>query len=386
MEHISPNCLEKYENILQQIDNEYKKCQEIRKQVENVHNKIIAAGIALKQTNIQQKLFKIKVKVFGSVFEIHDVLEHDIPNSHFQELLSYKNHKFYVIEVFASQVFQTKMLHQNWVFNVCIKNSKHAVTRSMTLKRNFLQPLCMIVPFSNSLETCVVDTYLTLPSNSFWAILKLQSVVVDISYHFESNKEMNLKATSISSKVLNVLKCYNKNLNKINQLQASATDCLFYCKCSKEQYVKSLLKNCYHRLDSDLYFNLTKCSDGIIEVQLTTADENKATINFNQQEKSIKIVACTQELYNIKKHFIGELKSEDMNISNNFYPQLIVSNSNSTSCANSLLQILNKLQYLLPVSIIVLFFCILKCFVAVDKIIAYFNYLKCLHMYNIHFF
>lgn len=334
MEHISQSCLEKYETILQQIDDEYKKCQHIKKEVEKVDNKIVVAGIALKQTNIQQKLFRIKAKVFGSVLELYDVLEHDIPNSHFEELLSYKNRKFYVIEIFASHVFQTKMLHQNWVLNVSIKNSKHAVTRSMCLKKNFSQPLCTIVPFDNSLETCVIETYLTLPSNSCWAILKLQTIVVDISYHFESNKDMHIRPISASSKIFNIFKCYNKNLHNIHNLQTSTSDYLFYCKCSKEQYIKSLLKNCYHRLDSDLYFNLTKCAESSIEVQLKTEDENKATISFNQQEKSIKIVAHTEELCNIKKHFISELRSEEMNLTSNFYPQLIVSTflSNTYMC------------------------------------------------------
>lgn len=325
MEHISPSCLEKYETILQQIGCEYKKCQEIKKQVEQINNKIVAAGIALQQSSIQQKLFKIKAKVFGSVFEIYDVLEHDIPNTVFQELLSYKNHKFYVIEVFASQVFQTKMLHQNWLFNVCIKNSRQSVNRSLDLKKRFSHPMWMILPFDDSLETCVVETYLTLPSNSFWAILKLQTVTVDISYHFESNKDIRIRSLSNSNKVLNVLQCYNTNFSKVNLLMSSNSDCVFYCKCSSERYIKSLLKNCYHRLDSELFFNLAKCNDNSIEVQMTTRDGNKAVISFNRQERFIKISANTEELYDIKKHFITELRSEDMSVNNNFYPQLIVS-------------------------------------------------------------
>lgn len=326
MEHISPSCLEKYESILQQIDCEYKKYQEIKKQVEKENNKIVAANIALKESNTQQKLFQVKVKVFGSVFEMYDVLEHDLPNVCFQELSMYKNHKFYLIEVSISQVFQTKMLSQNWLLNVCVKNSKYIVNQSIMLTK-LSSSLCTVVPFDNSLESCVVETFLTLPSDSFWPLLKLQTVNVDISYHFESNKDLQIRTISTSQNILNILKLYSKGLYNINSLHTSQTSsCMFYCKCSKRHYIESLLKNCYHRLDSDLYFNLHKCNDTSIKLQLTTGDENKTLIEFNTHSRCVQIVSKISDLYKIKRHLINELKSEDMLISKNFYPQLLVSN------------------------------------------------------------
>lgn len=324
MDRISADDLEKYDEILLKIDAEYEKCQKLKKQIQKENDKILAVNIASRESDIRKKIFKVSVKVFNNVFEIYDVLEQEISNYQFQSLLAYNDSKFYLVEVSISHAFQDKILNQKCSLSVEIKNSIRSVNETLRISK-FSNPLQVIVPFENSLENCVVDTKLLIFSQNSWIALKLETVEVDISYHFQSLNNTKTTPLSLTSKVLNIFNIYNKDLDLKTLKLPQTIEYSFKCSCSTENFFTSFIQHCYHKLNIDLLTKLSKNENCNVNLQVGMGAENKTVISYLPNDKILKIVTTQRELRGIKKYFIKELKNTDLSIDSSVYPQLTVS-------------------------------------------------------------
>lgn len=324
MDRISADDLEKYDDILLKIDAEYEKCQKLKKQIQKENDQILAVNIASRESDIRKKIFKISVKVFNNVFEIYDVLEQEISNYQFQSLLAYNECKFYLVEVGISHAFQDKILNQKCSLTVEIKNSKRSVNETMLVTK-FSNPLQVIVPFENSLENCVVDTKLLIFSQNSWIVLKLETIEIDISYHFQSLSDTKITSLSLTSKILNIFNIYNKDLNLKALMLPQTIEYSFKCCCSSENFFTSFIQHCYHKLNIDLLTKLSKNENCDINLQVGMGDENKTIISYLPNDKILKIATTLRELRDVKKYFIKELKNRDLSIDSSVYPQLTVS-------------------------------------------------------------
>lgn len=331
VDHISPSRLEKYEAILQRIDEEFKKCEELKKAVEKENNKIVATNIAAHESNIRQRIFRVNVKVFSSIFDIYEVLGDEIPKCHFQKLLDQHDCKFYLIEVHIIPEFQQKILSQRWILWVNIENTKTSINETVVFNSGFTNPLRLIVPFENSLEPCIVKTTLSLPSATSWTILHLEPVQVDISYHLEQYRDNSLRSESVCLKLTTIFQQYY-NIKSYKELKpARSIEYSFKCCCPMENFFISFAKNCYHRLDTEVVSALSKHQNTNISLQLTVGDENKSVIEFNQEQKLLKISTSLQEMCALKSYFIRELKNESLAVDSDFYLKLMVSFTKSHS-------------------------------------------------------
>lgn len=304
MEYITADHLENYETILQKIDSEYEICQQLEKQIKRENDKIVAANIALYEDMIRNKLFKVNVRVFDSVFEIFDYF--NSMSNGIEELLQFKNCKFYLVEVYVSTAFQDKLADQKWVLNIKIKSLKKVVSQSLNLKSEaFTYPLVAILPFDSSERNCTVETSLLLPSKDMWTTVTLENVDIDISFHFKINKANNCIEKSKSTDIINICNCYHKDSNYLQGLTTqNITESTITCNSNVSSFLKYLIKNSYHRVDVDMFSTLETSKYLNLEIRTDDSPNDVILIHFNPDEKVLKIKASVSVLHEIKKFFI----------------------------------------------------------------------------------
>lgn len=308
MDYIHAEHLQRYEKILQKIDQQQAACQQLEKDVKLENDKIVAANIATQ--DIKDKLFKIHVRVFDSIVEVLDY--NSSLSTTAQQFLCHPNIKFYLIEVYVSTVFQDKLAAQRWLLNVKIKSPERTMCQSLNLKRQaFTYPLAILLPFDGLEKNCVVETSLMLPSKGFWSSIVLDTIHVDISYHFKINKLAVLSEPKPSN-VLNVCGCYNKDSSILQNLRSQRIrEIRLLCNESVSTFLKKLTLRCYHRVDCEMVSELTKLETlTYLEIATDNTAYNKAVICFNPKEKILKIKATPQIIYDLKKFFIKESSLE----------------------------------------------------------------------------
>lgn len=310
MEFITSEYLEKYEKILQKIHNEYEACKQLEKQIKNENNKIVAANLA-KHEDMKNKVFRVNVRVFDSVFEIFDHY-----GSVWDDLLDYKNCKFYLVEVYVSTVFQDKLAEQRWILNIKLNSTNKIVCQSLNLKSEaYTYPLIAILPIESSEKVCKVEATLTLPSSDFWTSINLQDVEIDVSYHFKISNENIYKSKSLTMNVIDICKSYCKNSNILQSLNnKNIREATFLYSTTVIDLLKFLIWNSYHRVDPEMFSALQKSDTLNFEVKTHNLDTDTIQICFNPQDNILKITTTIQLLYELKKYFIKATNQKQVSL------------------------------------------------------------------------
>lgn len=324
MEFITAEHLEKYETILQKIDKEYELCKQLEKQIKGENDKIVAANIALHENTLRNKLFKVNVRVFDSIFEIFDYGA-SISNT-LEDLVHCKNCRFYLVEVYVSTIFQDKLADQKWILNVKISSSNRILSQSLNLKNKaFTYPLIVILPLDSSERNCLVETALVLPSKNFWTSIKLENVCVNISHYFKVNNESISNTRNVTMDIINICKCYCKNPNVLQSLIAQNNiEATFQYNNNVSDLLKYLMWNCYHRVDPEVYAALEKSKSFSFEIKIDNLDSNKFFIVFNSEENILKIKASINLMYEIKKYFIEGTNEKQISLNRRTFEQFTV--------------------------------------------------------------
>lgn len=314
MEFITADHLEKYEAILQKLDSEYEACKQLEKQIKNENDKIVAANIALHKDVMRNKLFRVNVRVFDSVFEIFD--HYGSVLNVVENLICYKNCKFYLVEVYVSTVFQDKLADQKWILNVKIRCSNRIVSQCLNLKNEaFTYPLIAILPVVSSERNCRVETTLALPSKHFWTIIHLEDVNLDISYNFKINNQNISNSRSETIDLINIFKCYCKDSNVKNFVNSQdIREATFLYNNTVTDFLKFLIWNSYHRVDPEMFATLEKSKMLNFEIKTDNSDLNRILIYFNPDENVLKIKTTVNLMYEIKKYFIRNTNEKQISL------------------------------------------------------------------------
>lgn len=320
MEYLSERKFEKYEDILREIDETNTQCENLQKAISKINDRILTAKVALYQRNLKKKIFQVRVKLFSSLFQMYDTYGETITAT-CMDFMTQTNIKFYAVEVYVSRLLQHKITKQSWIVNTTIKNSKHSVSQSMPLNKSFENPLRIIVPFSNSLETTEVSTKILLASEHSWTIINLGKVTVDISYHFESNLSRPI-SKNLDMKIMDLIET-NRNLPNLRVLRSGVHTYKFVYKCSNSSLLTTILKNCYHNLDFDVLNELKQESQNFA-MDLSTGNSEKCIISFDRSNNTLCIKANLELLGKVKKYFLMNLETEHLKPNKNVYSQLMV--------------------------------------------------------------
>lgn len=301
MDFITTEHLEKYEAVLQKIQDELEACKQLEKQIKNENDKIVAANISFHEDVMRNKLFRVNVRVFDTIFEIYDHC-----GTTFELPAQCRDCKFYLVEVYVSTVFQDKLADQKWILNVRIRSSSNrVVSQSLNLKNKalFAYPLIAVLPFDGAEHDCKVEATLALPARNFWTNIKLEDVNVDVSYYFKINTESGCNARNVAMDIINVCRCYCEESFLV--IVEDVKEATFSYHSTITEFLKYLVWNCYHRVDPEVYSALEKSETLNIEIKTDNFDvNNRILICFNPEESVLKIKTTIRLMYEVKKYFI----------------------------------------------------------------------------------
>lgn len=239
------------------------------------------------------------MKVFNDLFEIYKLYHGDLSKNTFHKLIQYEGYKFYLIEIHIANSIQKKISEFECGIGICVRGTNILINRTVQYKN--VSPIIEIVPVEETIVDCIVETYLILQFNNSLIKLDLQTVVLDISYHFHTFLE-NSKSNNLNKKILQINKHYNQS--DIDQLRRPIlTENVFHSQITSEELIKLFLNHSYHLLDIDLFSEFTNNDLNTFSVYFSTG-YNKHLLTFDPKNKKIIISCNIDDMLILKSHFI----------------------------------------------------------------------------------
>ncbi|CAH1179352.1 unnamed protein product [Phaedon cochleariae] len=304
MDFILPDQLHKYEDLLEGINQEYKKCEQLKRHLNKENDKIIIHNLSV--SGINQKISHVGVKVFSDIFDLLALYDDELKVDA-KQFLKYESHKFYLIELYLTQALLQKVSGMNCIINICINYDEMCINRSMKITSNLPSPILEIIPVDEIVVDCSVEAILITDQ---CMIIKLDSVLVDVSFHFKAydkKRQPNLRETSI----LQVAKRYNEELALKELNETLVINYEFKFIMDIRTFIEILLKNSYHYLSSDLFTELISSDKNDFTLTLSLG-VNKCEILYNKNDK-ICLRTTVSDLLMLKKYFYRMIQGSGEN-------------------------------------------------------------------------
>lgn len=291
MEKISFSQKDRYDDLIQQIRLEYQKYEQLQQQIEREQNKIILNRLTHHQ--IAENVFQTNVKVFENVFEWYNLYQAEISYNVVQKLIKCENCKFYLIEIYIDNSLLDKIVDFKCFLNISVSSKCHTINKSIHLSNKC--PIVEVLPVNESVEESTIFIYLFLPHINN-TLIKVAEINIDYSYHFSKTKNK----FSENPKFLKLARTYNKINVSNNFLEYE-----FRLNVKHTEFIKTFIKNCYHKLDIELFTELNNDSNSIFTINFYIGF-NKNTIIYDRQTKIVKLKACVFDLVKLKRYFLTE--------------------------------------------------------------------------------
>lgn len=301
MEFISPDALNKYEDIINKINEEYEKSKQLDKELENENNNIIIHKL-IRSKSIE-KLSFVKVRIFSNIIELLTLYSEEISGS-VHQLSKEKYCKFYLVEIHISEEFIRKLHKEDWFVNISVQNKSFRICKSLKLKRTTVFEI-LLVP--ENVIDCTVEAYL-INTTDDWISVKLDQVEIDISYHFQKFKQ-KLKYPHIDD-ILQLTNLYNKefDIKLLKEIPFLSYE-LRSSELNIQKFIETILQNAYHSLDIELFADLQNESKKDFVVQIR-AWFDKIEVTYNRKD-TIKLKTNFINLEMLKKYFIKTLHNNN---------------------------------------------------------------------------
>ncbi|XP_031356948.1 uncharacterized protein LOC116180908 [Photinus pyralis] len=303
MEFISSARLDKYKSILDQIDSEYKKHELLSKKFEKITNQLAAVRLTTEKP-LSTDICKVFVKVYDSVFDLFFLYGDEEAQLELESLSKFRDCKFYVVEVSISQALLRKFTSRNCILHASVKNGRLSVSKSVSVSKQHPNNLHLIVvPFDCSAEDATVTAALHVNHDSTWSTLPLSTVAVDVSYHFTTRR-----CLFQDNPVMQIAKRYNRVFAE------RVVEYCFRCECSTRHFFKSVVKNCYHRLDPEILTLLTGKSAPVTSVDFYVRGEQKGTLKVDRTQSTLTVSCGVYDLCAIKRYFVRQIVQEKVSV------------------------------------------------------------------------
>ncbi|KAK4872367.1 hypothetical protein RN001_014396 [Aquatica leii] len=302
MEFISSTQHDKYKEILDKIDEEYKKHEELQKRVENENNKLIAVRVATENL-LTKKIFHVLVKVYSSIFDLSYIYSDRISQDELKSLLEYPNAKLYVIELLVSNTLLQRLNKQRLLLHVNVQNSSLNVHKTVVYKKS--RPFVVVVPFDKSIEDAVVKASLYTNQDTTWCCLYSSSTTVDISYHFGDQR-------SLQDYVIKLAQQYQPEVK--HRFVDKLIEYKFKCECSTKHFFESLVKNCYHRVKPESFAAFSNRDSVCVSTKFVVDGGGEVAITLDRMQSVLSVSCNVYDLVRVKKYFVEEIRCREATV------------------------------------------------------------------------
>lgn len=303
MDIFSTSQLHDYEEILEQINSEHGKADKLRKLIEVENDKILIYKLSVSQS--KPKLSHVNVKVFNTISEIYYLYDNEL-DYHELESLSKNNEscKFYLIEIYLPEELLIKLASAKWKLQITVCSSDFNISKTCPLLSD-KNTMYHVLPVHAYIQECLVKSCLFLPSENGWNTIELDSVNVDISYHFEALKnKKNVNENNLTNKLIKISKLYSDNHQNIDLMTKDyklKTEIL--CNFTKENdFISNFVRNSYHRLDLEIFAEFPDDNISVIEFQFLLLGE-KVAISYNKVTNHVRMKCSSKSIPSLKKFF-----------------------------------------------------------------------------------
>lgn len=279
----------------------------------------IKIGVVLNKNLIIDKLFSVTIKVFDGPYELEKV------GFNSKNLNISESESVYMIEIHISELFQNKIIGDNWFASVKISdNAKNGSISSVAKLKNLVptQSFKMLVPYHRHSQP-LVTVQIFAPYSDFWPNLVLDSTKIDISYFFIPFDHQSLKSQP-KNPFYEISRLYSPDESplKLKIVSPKFYEYNFTCASSRTKFLEMLLKNCYHRLNLDQLHRLV--GDQSFDVNLGVCD-TKAGIKYDLEKGVLKINSSLKYLSDIKKYVVGAVEEDEYFVDSSILVSLQVS-------------------------------------------------------------
>lgn len=289
MDQITFSQKDEYDDLIEKIRQEHETYEQLQQQIEREHNKIILNHLTRHQ--ITQNVFHANVKVFENVFEVYHLYQSNISYNVVKKLAKCDNCKFYLVEIYINNNLLNKIVEFNCILNISVSHDNSTFCNSVKLKNK--SPILEILPISETITECTVSVYLLTPllNNS---AMKIAQINVDFSYHFSKFRNKNLTDFSKFAAMYNTVKVPNEFM-----------EYEFKTNIKHTEFIKAIIKNCYHKLNVEMFSELVNDTNAVFTMNFYTGN-NKNTITFDRQTKTIKLKSTITDLVKLKRYLLTE--------------------------------------------------------------------------------
>lgn len=301
MNFITENQLQKYESIINTIDECFEENKRLKNILENENNQIFLKKLS--RNNVTSKLSHVNVKIFRNVMDIYFLYGEEFLTS-YEQLKTYTNFKFYLIEVYLTKLLLQKLHNLKWSLLITISHENSCTSKFI----NASKKICImdIIPMDESVINCMLHVDLIAQLGDKTTVINLDKTEIDISYHISfTNYRKN--EMSKTQKLLNLTKLYNPNLI-IDKCALPVLDYEMILDIDVPEFMRVFIKNCYHSINLDVFEELINRSRSNMDFTLFYGQQQKYCINFNTKNKVI-ISAHYKDLYLLKKYFYKKFHS-----------------------------------------------------------------------------
>ncbi|KAG5893658.1 hypothetical protein JTB14_028812 [Gonioctena quinquepunctata] len=299
MESISPEQLYKYGEIIEQINNAFKKSEKLKKQLETENDKIVLFNLMKHRMN--QKLSYTSVKIFSNLLSLLTLYEDEL-QTEIVELLRYQNCKFYLIEVYTAKALTQKLKEMDCVISISIKTKNRCLNKSVNMNNRL--PLVEVIPVDENVVDCSIETHLIFPTES-WMTLKLDTVNVNVSHHLQTSKKTDNRR---NNEILQLSKRYNEYLDFKQFKEEMQLEYEIRCEINPSQFVEAILKNSYHNLGIEHFTGITNDDNNEFILKLSHG-LGKHEIMYNKKNK-IRIKSNVRDLQRLKNYFFEVFRDQ----------------------------------------------------------------------------
>ncbi|KAJ3660550.1 hypothetical protein Zmor_004993 [Zophobas morio] len=305
MDIISGYQLQQYEEILGEINSEFEKSEQLKREIQRAEDAVTFLKLSLASSRC--KISHVNVKVFGSVTEIENLYDELSYRLNVLDFSGCKSCNFFLIEVVLTKTLLAKLIGTKWKLQIVVKGENFCISKVASIGDD--NSVMEIIPVDNCVYECVVDVHLFYSCEDDWIMLDLSTINVDISYYFESYKEKKLN-TPVVDNFLKITKLYNgnKNLTCFRTLPHVQTQ--FKCNFDKHGFVSTFIRNSYHRLSLESFSEVANDSKRVIELQFSVNSEK--IVVFYHKDTNILKLKCAPFINEMLKKFFEQNFNSDL--------------------------------------------------------------------------
>lgn len=293
MNFISDNQLQKYESIIKSIEQNFEENRRLKSVLENENNKIFLKK--LRNNNTVFKLSQVNVKVFPNLIDLYTLYDKNIPP--YENFKSYMNCKFYLIEIYLTELLIQKLRNLKWYLLVTVYHENGCCSK--VINANNKTCIMDVIPVEETIINCNIETDLFLQLEDQMSAIKLDKTQTDISYHLSSSTytRRELNRTHI---LTNITQLHNPTI-EIEKLLLPILCYEIRLHVDVTEFLKILVQNCYHLMNLEIYNELESGNKSKMEFTLCYGQQQKYSITCNDQ--SLTISANYHDLYLLKQYF-----------------------------------------------------------------------------------